>query len=341
MAPQAATFDSVMRDLRQKRYYPVYILMGDEPYFIDKISNYIEQNVLTEDEKDFNLMTVYGSETTAGAISDMAKRYPMMSERQVVVVKEAQTIKNWDRVEQYLDNPQPSTVLVICNKGGNIEGRRKILSKARSKGVVFESKKKRDKDLSPFIDTYVRSKGAVIEPKAAQMFADNIGSDLSRLTSEIDKVVLSFKEGESKTITALVVEQKVGISKDFNPFEFRAAIARRDVKRANVILNYFDKNPKSGGAFVLIPTLFNYFQNLLLAYYVPNKSSRDDVAHFLDLRSAWMADEYIMGLRNFSGVKVMQIINKIRQTDTMSKGLDNPDTPVGELMRELVFFIFH
>jgi DNA polymerase-3 subunit delta len=229
---------------------------------------------------------------------------------------------------------------VIAYKNGTIDGRKKILTKAQNAGaVIFESKKLYERDLPVFIVDYLKRHQATIDQKSCLMIAEHIGSDLSRLTSELDKVCLSMPEG-SRHITPEVVEEQIGVSKDFNGFEFRSAIANRDILKANQILKYFDSNPKSGGPFMLVPLLFNFFQNLMLAHYAPQKTD-SGVAQFLDLRNAWGAKEYMIGLRNYSGMKTMQIIQKIRETDAKSKGLDNPNTPVGDLMKELVFFILH
>lgn len=337
---QETSFDIIMRNLKANVFAPIYILMGEESYFIDRISDYIMQHALKEEERDFNQTVVFGSDVTAGQVADMAKRYPMMAPRQVVIVKEAQSIKNWDRLEAYLDKPQLTTVLVICYKNGTIDGKRKILLKARNVGVVFESKKKRESDLSAFIVGYLKTKKVTIDNKAAHMIAEAIGSDLSRLISELDKVILSLKDS-CQHITPEIVEQQIGVSKDFNGYEFRNAIANHDVIKTNRILKYFNSNPKTGNSFMLIPLLFSYFQNLMLAYYAPNKRDNNEVAHWLDLRSEWAARDYITGMRNYSGTKVMQIIGKIREIDAKSKGLDNPNTSLEELMRELIFFILH
>ena len=337
---QTTTYESILSDLSEGKFAPLYILMGEESYFIDKITDFIAQNALREEERDFNQTVCFGSDVSAAAVADMARRYPMMAERQVVIVKEAQNIKQWDQLEQYFEKPQPTTVLVIAYKNGTIDGRKKILTKAQNAGaVIFESKKLYERDLPVFMVDYLKRHQATIDHKSCQMIAEHIGSDLSRLTSELDKVCLSMPE-DSRHITPEVVEEQIGVSKDFNGFEFRSAIANRDVLKANQILKYFDSNPKSGGPFMLIPLLFNFFQNLMLAHYAPQKTD-SGVAQFLDLRSAWGAKEYMIGLRNYSGMKTMQIIQKIRETDAKSKGLDNPNTPVGDLMKELVFFILH
>lgn len=337
---QTTTYESILSDLSEGKFAPLYILMGEESYFIDKITDFIAQNALREEERDFNQTVCFGSDVSAAAVADMARRYPMMAERQVVIVKEAQNIKQWDQLEQYFEKPQPTTVLVIAYKNGTIDGRKKILTKAQNAGaVIFESKKLYERDLPVFIVDYLKRHQATIDQKSCLMIAEHIGSDLSRLTSELDKVCLSMPEG-SRHITPEVVEEQIGVSKDFNGFGFRSAIANRDILKANQILKYFDSNPKSGGPFMLIPLLFNFFQNLMLAHYAPQKTD-SGVAQFLDLRSAWGAKEYMTGLRNYSGMKTMQIIQKIRETDAKSKGLDNPNTPVGDLMKELVFFILH
>ena len=337
---QTTTYESILSDLSEGKFAPLYILMGEESYFIDKITDFIAQNALREEERDFNQTVCFGSDVSAAAVADMARRYPMMAERQVVIVKEAQNIKQWDQLEQYFEKPQPTTVLVIAYKNGTIDGRKKILTKAQNAGaVIFESKKLYERDLPVFMVDYLKRHQATIDHKSCQMIAEHIGSDLSRLTSELDKVCLSMPES-SRHITPEVVEEQIGVSKDFNGFEFRSAIANRDILKANQILKYFDSNPKSGGPFMLIPLLFNFFQNLMLAHYAPQKTD-SGVAQFLDLRSAWGAKEYMIGLRNYSGMKTMQIIQKIRETDAKSKGLDNPNTHVGDLMKELVFFILH
>lgn len=337
----ATTFESVMSSLKAGNFSPAYLLMGEESYYIDQIADYIAEHALRPEERDFNQQIVFGADVSAAQVADMARNYPVMAERQVIIVKEAQNIKKWEQLEKYLEKPAKTTVLVVCYKNGTIDGRKKILTRFKSAGVVFESKKKRDYELPAFIEGYLKRRTkATIENKAAQMMADFIGSDLSRLTSELDKLILSLSESETR-ITPQIVEQRIGISKDFNAFEFRSAIAAKDVMKANMIVNYFDSNPKTGGAFVLVPIIFSYFQNLMIAYYAPNRNNDASVAEWLDLRAAWAARDYMAGMKNYTGTKVMRIIDKIRETDAKTKGLDNPNTPAGELLKELVFFIMH
>ena len=335
------TFDSIMRDLKARKYSPVYYLMGDEPYYIDKIADYIAEHVLQPEERDFNQTILFGSDVSASLIADTARRYPMMSEYQVVIVKEAQNVKNTEALEKYFKAPMNSTILVMCHKNGTVDGRKKEYMKAiLSAGVLFESKKLRDRDLPAFIENYLKARQVSIDPKSTQMIADNIGADLSRLTGELDKVILSLSE-QDRRVTPQIVEDQIGVSKEFNGFELRDAIVNRNVFKANQIIKYFDENPKAGSIYSFLPMLFNYFQNLMIAYYAPNNKSQEGVAEWLEMRSPWAAKDYMTGMRNYTAMKVMQIISKIREIDAKSKGLDNPYTPPGELMKELIFYILH
>jgi len=338
---KSVTFDSIMRDLEARKFAPVYYLMGDEPYYIDKIADYIAEHVLQPEERDFNQTVLFGSDVTASQIADAARRYPMMSEYQVLIVKEAQNVKNTDALEKYFKAPMASTILVMCHKNGTIDGRKKEYVKAiTAVGILFESKKLRDRDLPVFIENYLRKRQVSIDPKSTQMIADNIGADLSRLTGELDKVILSLPELDRR-VTPQVVEDQIGVSKEFNGFELRDAIVNRNVYKANQIIKYFDENPKAGSIYSFLPMLFNFFQNLMISYYAPNNKSQEGVAEWLELRSPWAAKDYMKGMKNYSGMKVMQIITKIREIDAKSKGLDNPNTPPGELMKELIFYILH
>lgn len=336
-----ATFEGVMADLKNGIYAPAYLLMGEEAYYIDQISDYIVEHALKPEERDFNMQIVFGADVTAAQVADMARSYPVMAERQVIVVKEAQNIKSWEQLERYLEKPARTTVLVVCYKNGTVDGRKKILQRFNAAGVVFESKKKRENELPAFIEGYLRMRSKVtIEHKATQMLADFIGSDLNRIVGEIDKLLVSLNGGETR-ITPQMVEDRIGISKNFNPFELRNAVAVKDVVKANRIVRYFDSNPKTGGAFVLVPVLFSYFQNLMVAYFAPNRGNDAEVAKWLDLRGPWAAKEYMLGMRNYSAGKVLRIVEKIRETDVKCKGVDNRNTSPGELLQELIFFIMH
>ncbi len=335
------SFESIMRDLEAGKYAPVYYLMGDESYYIDKITDYIANHALQPEERDFNQTVVFGSDVTASQIADLARRYPMMAERQVVIVKEAQNIKNTEPLERYLSQPMTSTVLVICHKNGKLDGRKTAYVKAiKTHGVLFESSKLKDRDLPVFIENYLKARQVKIDHKSVQMIAENIGADLSRLVGELDKVIISLDEN-NRVVTPQVVEEQIGVSKEFNGFELRDAIVNRNVYKANMIIKYFDENPKAGSIYSFLPLLFNYFQNLMIAFYSPNNTSQESVAEWLELRNPWAAKDYMTGMRNYTGIKVMQIISKMREIDAKSKGLDNPNTPAGELMKELIFYILH
>lgn len=332
------TFKQVMDGLKSRNFSPIYILMGDESYYIDKIADYIAENVMPVEERDFNQTVVFGSDTTAVKVCDLARQYPMMSEYQVVIVKEAQNIKQLDALEKYLAAPVKSTILVWCSKNGSIDKRKKVLTLAAKQGVVFESKKLRDYQLPDFINRFLKDRNATIEPKAAQMIADYIGADLNRMASELEKVLISLHDNDRR-ITPDIVEKEVGVSKDFNAFELRKAIVEKNVLKANQIIKYFDSNPKSGSLYVLLPIIFKFFQNLMIVHYAPNNRTEKDIADALDMK--WGAAEYLTGMRNYSARKTMDIISKIREIDGRSKGIRNPSTSTGELMKELIFFILH
>lgn len=334
------SYEDIMGNLKARKFAPVYYLMGDESYYIDKITDYIAENVLRPEERDFNQTVMFGSDVTAAQIADAAKRYPMMSEHQVVIVKEAQNLHNTEAIDAYLANPLKSTVLVMCHKNGVLDRRKKLAGIVERVGVLFESKKLRERDLPVFIETYLRQHGASIDPKSQQIVADSIGADLNRLVGELDKLLIALPENDRR-VTPAVVERQIGVSKDFNSFELRDAIVNRNVFKANQIMKYFDENPKAGSIYSFLPMLFNYFQNLMIAFYCPQKGSQEAMAKWLELRSPWAAKDYMTGMRNYTGMKVMQIISQIREIDAKSKGLDNPNTPAGELMKELIFFILH
>lgn len=337
----SVTFDAIMRDLKSGKYAPVYILMGDESYYIDRITDYIAENVLEPDDRDFNQTVVFGADTTAAQVVDMAKGYPVMpAAHRVVIVKEAQGLKSLDALERYFEKPLASTLLVIAYKNGTIDRRKKVVGKAEAVGVVFESKKKRDYELPAFIETYLKKNHVAIDPKSAAMIAEHIGADLSRLISELDKVMISLPN-DNRRVTPDIVEREIGVSKEFNIFELKTAIIERNVFKANQIVKYFDKNPKAGSLFSCLPLLYTFFQNLMVAFYAPDKNNDNNLAAFLELKSVWALKDYRVGMRNFSAMKTLQILAKIRETDAKSKGLDSLNTSTDDLMRELIFFILH
>lgn len=333
------TYEEIVRNLKNRTYAPVYFLMGEEDYYIDRISDYILDTILTETEKEFNQTVLFGMDTDINTVINAARRYPMMSEHQVVVVKEAQNLKNLENLTYYLQKPMPSTILVLCYKHGVLDRRKKVVAEIEKNGVLFESKKLKDSQLPGFISTYLKRKKVEIEPKASEMMAEFVGTDLSRMTGELDKLIITLPEGQ-KRITPEQIEKNIGISKDFNNFELRNALIEKDVLKANMIVKYFDENPKNNPLQMTLAVLFNFFSNLMLAYYAPQKTDQG-IAAQLGLRSAWQAKDYMNAMQRYTGVKVMQIINAIRNCDAKSKGVGNTSATNGELLRELVYFILH
>ena len=339
MAKKEWTSDEILKELKSGKFRPVYYLMGEESYFIDQISDYVTDNILTETEKEFNLTVVYGMDTDIGTIINAAKRYPMMSERQVVVVKEAQSIKNMDELAFYLQRPLESTILVICHKNGTLDRRKKLAAEIEKQGILFESKKIKESQLPSFISLYLKQRGVDIEPKAVAMLADFVGSDLSRLSGELDKLTITLPKGQTR-ITPDQIEKNIGISKDYNNFELRSALITKDILKANQIIKYFEENPKTNPIQLTLSLLFSFFSNLMLAYYAPEKSEQG-IATMLALRTPWQARDYMAAMYKYNGVKTMQIIGEIRYADAKSKGVDNSSLTDGDILRELVFKILH
>ena len=333
------TYEEIARDLKNRIYKPVYYLMGEESYYIDRISEYIAQTVLNENEKEFNQTILYGADTDIATIINAAKRYPMMSKYHVVIVKEAQGVKNIDELSYYLQKPLESTILVLCHKHGVLDRRKKLAAEIEKVGVLFESKKIKDTQLAGFITSYLKRKSIEIEPKASEMMAEFVGTDLSRMAGELEKLIITLPKGQ-KRITPEQIEQNIGISKDYNNYELRNALIIKDVFKANQIIKYFEENPKTNPLQMTLSVLFNFFSNLMLAYYAPEKSEQG-IAAQLGLKSPWQSKDYLAAMRKYSGVKVMQIIGEIRYCDAKSKGVGNSSLGDGELLRELVYKILH
>lgn len=339
MAKHEIACDDILKELKAKQYRPIYYLMGEESYYIDLISDYIAENVLSETEKEFNLTVVYGADVDVATVINAAKRYPMMSEYQVVIVKEAQAIRNLEELTYYLQKPLRSTILVICHKHGTLDRRKKLAAEIEKTGILFESKKVKDAQVPLFIAAYMKKKGIDAEPKASAMLADFIGSDLSRLTGELEKLIITMPKNQ-KRLTPDQVEKNIGISKDYNNFELRSALVEKDILKANRIIKYFEENPKTNPIQMTLSLLFNFFSNLMLTYYAPDKSEQG-IAAMLGLKTSWQARDYMSAMRRYSGIKTMQIVGEIRYADAKSKGVDNSSMTDGDILRELVFKILH
>ena len=333
------TYEEIARDLKNRNYKPIYYLMGEESYYIDKISEYIAQTVLKEEEREFNQTILYGSDTDIVTVINAAKRYPMMADRQVVIVKEAQHIKKMEDLVFYVQKPLQSTVLVICHKNGVLDRRKKLAAEIEKVGVLFESKKIKDAQLPGFITSYLKRKSVEIEPKASEMMAEFVGTDLNRMAGELDKLIITLAPGVRR-ITSEQIERNIGISKDYNNYELRSALVAKDVLKANKIIKYFSENPKTNPIQSTLSALFGFFSNLMLAYYAPDKTEQG-IADQLGLKSTWQAKDYLTAMRAYSGMKVMQIIGEIRYCDAKSKGVDNSSLSDADLLRELIFKILH
>lgn len=332
------TFEEILKDINAHNFKPVYVLMGDEPYFIDRLLDGIVSNALPEEERDFCLTTLYGADTTANAVINMARSFPMGS-RMVVVVKNANELKDIEELSVYLQNPQPTTVLVLVNKNGNFDRRKKFVSRAAAIGVVFESQRVKESQLGGIIATFFRQNGYTADMKSVSLIADSIGSDLTRLYGEMTKLVNSLT-ADVRVITPELVEQHIGISKDFNIYEFQNALIAKDSFKAFQIAKYFDENPKQNPIQIVLPSLFRLFSQLMVAYYSPGKD-KNSVAQYLGIQS-WQVERNIFpAMRNYSAAKVLSILSVIRDTDEKSKGLGGSKVSNGDLLKQLVFFILH
>ena len=328
----------IVSDIKSGNIKPVYFLMGNEPYYIDKISEFIEENMLSEEEKGFNQQVLYGRDVTIEQISDNAKRFPMMAERLVIVVKEAQDLsRSIEKLVTYVENPQPSTVLVICYKYKTIDKRKKLYKALQKSGVVYESKKLYENQIGEWIRRVLSGKKYLIESKAAVMLVEFLGDDLSKISNELDKLMVVLPEGS--TITASHIEENIGISKDYNNFELRKAVGERNVYKANMIINYFAKNQKANPIIVTISLLNSLFTQLL-TYHSLSDKSKNNVARALKV-SPFFVSDYITAAKNYPMRKVSQIIAYLREADVKSKGVGANALPSGDILKELLFKIIH
>lgn len=336
---EALTAASILQSIRNRQFAPVYILMGEENFFIDEITDALMNTVLTEDEKAFNEVVLYGADVTVNDIINEARFYPSFSNHRVVLIKEAQMVRELDKLVHYVQKPLSSTILILNYRNGKLDGRTKLSTEVSRNGVLFESKKLYDNQVAGWISSYLQIKGQTIDPKAAAMLSEFLGTDLSRIVKELDKLVI-VQKGSNSRITPDLVEKNIGISKEFNNFELLKSIVMRDVLKANRIINYFRDNPKSNPIVVTNTVLYNYFSKLMLCYYLPDKSEAN-VTRALGFKSSFQTKDYMIGMKSFSALKTMQIIAMIRTCDAKSKGVANYSGSTYDLLRELVFKILH
>jgi DNA polymerase-3 subunit delta len=331
-------FQKILADLKDKKYSTVYFLEGEEPYYIDLISDYILENVLTESEKSFNQTLLYGKEITIDTILTAARRYPMMAERQVVVVREAQNIRDIDELASYVEKPAPSTLLVLCHKYKTIDKRKKLYKAIQKNGVYLESKPLYENQVPNWIIGYLKTQQLGIEPKAVQMITDHVGNNLQRIVNELDKVIFSAIPGTSITVDD--VEKNIGISKEYNAFEFQKALGSKDLYKANRIVNYLIENEKSTPMNMITGILISYFRKILTYHSIENKGNQGEVAQKLGV-SPFFINDYLTAGRNYPLQKAVLAISLLREYDLRSKGARGGTTENGELLRELTYKILH
>jgi len=334
-----------MSDLKKKIFKPIYFLMGEESFYIDEITNYMEKNCIPEEERSFNQTILYGKDIDLAGMLNQAKRFPMMSNYNLVIVKEAQNLKGIDgsgtgEVDPfmlYVEKPLNSTILVINYRGKSLDKRKKIFKSLEKNAAIFESAKIYDDKVGAWITTYLKAKGYNIEIKAAELMANFLGNDLSKVANEIEKLCIVLPKGA--TINLKDIEENVGISKDFNVFELQDAIGKRDFYRSNLIVTHMGQNPKTKSIIPMLTMLYSFFTKILLIHSATDKS-KQGLAVATGINQFFIND-YLVAARNFSIVKTARIVGILREYDAKSKGIDAPSVDDSELMRELVFRILH
>ena len=332
------TYEEIISDLKKRIFKPVYFLAGEEPYYIDLLTEHIQEKVLAEDQKAFNQIILYGEDTNIAAIIDTARRFPMMSSHQVLIIKEAQALKKLEELIIYLEKPLLSTILVFSYKYKTIDKRTKLHKILESHGVYFESPRIRDYLIPAWIERYLMTKGIKADPSASAMLTEYLGTDLHKIVNELDKLIITLPPGEPQ-ITTTLIEKNIGISKDYNIFELQKAIGERNILKANMIIHYFADNPKDNPITFSIASLFGFFSKLLTFHYLTDKS-KNNVASVLKI-NPYFVKEYENSASKYNVAKTVQIISLLRTYDMKSKGYGDPGTEPGDLLKELVFRILH
>ena len=323
----------IVSAIKERQLKPIYFLFGEEPYYIDKISDFLGTHVLTEEERGFNQMVLYGKDTEIDEIVAQAKRFPMMAEYQVVIVKEAQHLsRTIEQLAAYVENPQPTTVLVICYKYKKLDKRKKLFKEIQKKGLLFESKKLYENQVGDWIRKVLAGQGYGISPKSAAMLVEYLGTDLSKINNELQKLFLVVEKGQE--IHPLLIEKHIGISKDYNNFELKKAIAERDLSKMGRIVNYFSQNPKDNPFVVTVTLLYTFFSQLLKYHGLSDHSSKS-VAQQLGI-NPYFVTEYQIAAKNYPMKRVSRIISGLRELDLKGKGLGAQSMSQGDLLKELV-----
>ncbi len=332
------TFEQIYSRIKKQEYAPIYFLMGEESFYIDKITDYILANALPESERDFNQTVFYGKDANIANIIDTARRFPMASTRQVVVVKEAQDLKNIELLDSYIKNPLESTILVICHKNKSLDKRKVFTKNIAQRGILFESKRVYDNQLPDWINQSAANLNLSIEPKASIMLTEFLGNNLSKISNELEKLSINIPKGG--TITAKDIEKNIGISKDFNNFELQKALGERDCLKANQIINYFTANESKNSFHMTTSLLFAYFSKVMKFHFLKNKTNERAVAAELKINSYFVSD-YKSAAKTYTPKKIVSIISLLREYDLKSKGFRNVTSKNGDLLKELVFKILH
>ncbi|MFO7829121.1 MAG: DNA polymerase III subunit delta [Bacteroidales bacterium] len=332
-------YDQILSDLKNRIFKPIYFLFGDEPYFIDLITKYIQENVLSESEKAFNQTVLYGKDNDIYNVINAAKRFPMMANHQVILVREAQNIKDIEPLIHYATSPLKSTILVINYKYKTLDKRKKLYKVLQDNAVVFESRKLYDNEIPVWINNYVKTKNRNIDPNAGMLLNEYLGNDLSKIANELDKLIITLPENEVK-ITTLHIERNIGISKDYNNFELHKALTQKNVLKANRIVNYFAHNPKDNPITLTLTTLYMFYSKVLAYHFIKNKNDKRGVAATLKVNPYFVGD-YETAAKQYNPKKVVDIIELLRAYDLRSKGYNNVSTSHGELLKELIYKILH
>lgn len=333
----AKDWKEIQANIKKKIYHPIYLLMGEEALFIDGVSDIIEKNILTETEKEFNQSILYGRDVDVPTIVSTAKRFPMMANHQVVIVKEAHLVKNLEDLEGYMANPLKSTILVICHKYKSVDKRKGFYKNALKNGVVLETKKLRDFEVPPWISDYVKTRGYKIGEKATQLLADHLGSDLGKVVNEIKKVFISIPKGAE--VTPGLIEQNIGISKDFNVFELQKALSEKNALKAFQIVKYFGENPKSNPMIITLAILHAFFLKVLRYHYLRDRSPKN-VGAELGV-NPYFAKDYQSAAASYPLPKIFAIMSYLREYDLRVKGVDSQSVSEGDLLKELIYKILH
>ena len=329
-------YKDIIKSIRNKNLHPIFFLTGDEPFYIDKISEYLIENILKNEEKEFNQSILYGKDIEVSQIIEEAKQFPFGSEKRVVIVKEAQEIRKIEQLESYLDNPQLSTILVICYKYKKIDKRKLFGKKLKVKSLFFESKKLYENEIPNWIENYVSEKGFSIEEKGKFMLTEFLGTDLSMISNELDKLILLINK---KKITSRDIEDNIGISKEYNIFEFQEALGSKNILKSYKIANHFASNTRKHPLVLILGMLFSFFQKIMIYHNISDRR-RENLAKKLGV-NPFFINQYSLAAKNYPQKKLYNIFTHLKEYDLKSKGVNNKSTDDGELLKELIYKILH